>query len=275
MFRESYKNRKEFFIVICQQICYYDINETERKADIMKKNLISVILCAIWGIGSNGCADAAGNEKKNMNAVQPALLQADSSGSAATGTNSAAESGLNDLEWNLKLVNAAHPIGEFAPPELVTLRNGVQVDSRIYPDLQAMFDAMRAEGLAPITGEGYRTYDAQSKMMSSRISEYRWKGYSRTEAESMARAYVADPGTSEHQLGIAVDINSENDDNWSVYSWLAMHAHEYGFILRYPQGSESITGYAYEPWHYRYVGREAAAEIHESGQTLEEYLGAA
>ena len=223
------------------------------------------MICTIFGIGNTGCAAPQRTDEAKPGTVLP-----------AQGDHRTAQCELNAAsaaDWRLALVNAVHPIGDYQPPELVVLRNGVKVDSRIYPDLQQMFDDMRAEGLFPITGEGYRTFDDQTAMMKKRIREYRLKGYSRTESESMARAYVAEPGTSEHQLGLAVDINSENSDNWEVYNWLAAHAHEYGFILRYPEGGESVTGYAYEPWHYRYVGREAAQEITDCGLTLEEYLG--
>ena len=86
---------------------------------------------------------------------------------------------------------------------------------------------------------------------------------------------MAVPGTSEHQLGLAVDINAnpDNSTDEEVYAWLAENAWQFGFILRYPQDKTQITGIQYEPWHYRYVGREAAAHIHTSGQCLEEYLG--
>ena len=90
----------------------------------------------------------------------------------------------------------------------------------------------------------------------------------------MASEWVAAPGTSEHQLGIAVDINADKtkSTNDEVYAWLAEHAWEYGFILRYPKNKESITGTGYEPWHYRYVGKEAAKKIQQEGCCLEEYV---
>ena len=85
---------------------------------------------------------------------------------------------------------------------------------------------------------------------------------------------MALPGTSEHQLGIAVDINADKSkcSNNEVYAWLAENAHEYGFILRYPQGKLEMTGISYEPWHYRYVGVDAACEIYERRICLEEYF---
>ena len=88
---------------------------------------------------------------------------------------------------------------------------------------------------------------------------------------------MAEPGTSEHELGLAIDINADLDRSTSdeVYGWLAQNAWKYGFVLRYPADKTDITGIDYEPWHYRYVGQEAAKEMHKKGLCLEEYLGAA
>ena len=93
-------------------------------------------------------------------------------------------------------------------------------------------------------------------------------------AEKAAKEWVAVPGTSEHQLGIAVDINADKSrsTNEEVYQWLAKNAYKYGFILRYPQGKEDVTGTDYEPWHYRYVGNGAAEEIYNGQICLEEYM---
>ena len=100
------------------------------------------------------------------------------------------------------------------------------------------------------------------------------QGYSQVKAERTAKEWVALPGTSEHQLGIAVDINADKSkcSNEDVYGWLAENAYKYGFVLRYPPGKQKITGTSYEPWHYRYVGEEAAKEIYERGICLEEYF---
>lgn len=176
---------------------------------------------------------------------------------------------------NLILVNKSHPVPEQYSIDLTTLRNGVQVDSRIYPALQQMFDDMRAQGIYPIVGEGYRTHAQQEQMMEEKIEAYCAEGHSLSSAKKMAKKWVAEPGTSEHELGIALDINADPDSattNDTVYQWLASHAHSYGFILRYPQGKEDITGIDYEPWHYRYVGVKASDEIHKKQITLEEYL---
>lgn len=177
-------------------------------------------------------------------------------------------------DWQLILVNAEHPIPKDYEVELTQLANGIFLDSRIYPDLQKMFDDARSEGVHPIVGEGYRTYQAQQQIMKEKIDSFVLEGYSKSDAKKLAREWVAEPGTSEHELGIALDINAdEGSDAWEVYTWLADNAHQYGFILRYPQGKEEITGIDYEPWHYRYVGYEAAQEMYDQHITLEEYLG--
>lgn len=179
----------------------------------------------------------------------------------------------NQTEWCLILVNAEHTIPESYEAALLELSNGRFVDERIYPDLQQMFDDARVDGVYPTVGEGYRTHQAQEEIMENKVNEYIAQGYSDRDAEKLAKEWVAEPGTSEHELGLALDINAaEGEDPWEVYSWLADNAYRYGFILRYPSGKENITGIDYEPWHYRYVGKDAASDIYRQGITLEEYL---
>lgn len=177
-------------------------------------------------------------------------------------------------EWYLIVVNRWNEIPEDYSVTLTELSNGQKVDSRIYSYLQEMFDAMRAEGIYPVVREGYRTAEEQQKILDDKILAYIKEGYSRKRAEKLAKAWVAIPGTSEHQLGIAVDINADQSrsSNEEVYIWLAENAHSYGFIMRYPQEKEDITGTSYEPWHYRYVGKEAAEEIYAGQICLEEYM---
>ena len=177
-------------------------------------------------------------------------------------------------EWYLIVVNRWNEIPEDYRVELTELSNGQKVDSRIYPYLQEMFDAARKDGIYPVVREGYRTYEEQQKILDDKIKAYINEGYSQARAERTAKEWVALPGTSEHQLGIAVDINADKSksSNDEVYTWLAANAHNYGFILRYPQGKQEITGTSYEPWHYRYVGVDAAREIYERGICLEEYF---
>ena len=177
-------------------------------------------------------------------------------------------------DWKLIVVNRWNKLPEDYQVELTELSNGEKVDSRIYPALQEMFDDARAEQIYPIVRDGYRTMEEQQKEMDEKIQAYMDEGYSRKRAEKTAEEWVALPGTSEHQLGIAVDINADKSrcSNEEVYKWLSEHAHQYGFILRYPLGKQSITGTSYEPWHYRYVGVKAAQEIYQQQICLEEYM---
>lgn len=179
-----------------------------------------------------------------------------------------------DRPWNLILVNKDHPIPEDYSVTLLELSNGEKVDERIYPKLQEMFDAARAQGIYPVVVAGYRTHDVQQKLLDNKILDYENEGYSRNEAEKLAKQWVAVPGTSEHELGIAVDINADTSlcSSDALYSWLAENGYKYGFIYRYPQDKTDITGVINEPWHYRYVGVEAAKEINEQGICLEEYI---
>ena len=182
----------------------------------------------------------------------------------------------SESDWALMLINRSNPIpDDYQVGDLVELRGGQKVDRRIYPDLQAMFDAARADGVYPIVGSGFRTTEKQQQLMDDKIAAYRAEGHSEEEARRLAESWAAIPGTSEHQSGICADINAaggSDSTNEEVYAWLRDHAHRFGFILRYPEDKTDITGTIYEPWHYRYVGIAAATEIYNSNLCLEEYL---
>ena len=182
--------------------------------------------------------------------------------------------------WALILVNWDHTLpDDFSIPELTQLRNGHAVDSRAYPALQAMMDDARAAGLQPLICSSYRTWDIQDRLYEQEVKIWMDQGYAREEAMDRAAMWVARPGTSEHQTGLAVDIVDmsyqildKQQESTPVQKWLMAHCAEYGFILRYPADKSALTGISYEPWHYRYVGIEAAKEIMESELCLEEYL---
>lgn len=179
-----------------------------------------------------------------------------------------------DNGWNLILVNRDNYIPADYKVQLTELSNGKKVDSRIYPELQEMFDDARAQGYSLFVREGYRTQEEQQQLMDEKIEAYENEGKSKSEAKKLAEQWVVIPGTSEHQLGIAVDINADTTKSSSddVYNWLAENAHTYGFIKRYPSNKTDITGVINEPWHYRYVGKEAASVIYSQGICLEEYI---
>lgn len=182
-------------------------------------------------------------------------------------------------DWNLTLVNPWNPLPEDHTISLTRLKNGQAVDARCYPALQDMMDACRGAGLEPLICSSYRTQEKQEWLFENKVSQFLAKGLSEDAARAEAAKVVALPGTSEHQLGLAVDIVDTGyqllDDTQAdtpVQQWLMEHCWEYGFILRYPKEKEALTGIIYEPWHYRYVGRDAALAIRDSGLCLEEYL---
>ncbi len=147
----------------------------------------------------------------------------------------------------------------------------------IYDCNAAMEDA--GTGSQAIVLSAYRTYDHQTRLYNQKVQSLMDKGYSREDAERNAAMVNAYPGTSEHQLGLAVDIIDthlwklvEDQADLPAQKWLMENSWRYGFILRYPKGKTNITGIIFEPWHYRYVGKELAKELYESGMTMEEYF---
>lgn len=185
-----------------------------------------------------------------------------------------------EQEWNLLLVNPWNPIPENYEPELTYLRNGQAVDSRCYPELQQMMDDCRAAGFDPLICASYRTMEKQEALFEDKEARLIREGCPENEVEAEAAKVVAYPGTSEHQLGLALDIVDVSyqqldteQENTPVQQWLMKNSWKYGFVLRYPTDKSDITGIIYEPWHYRYVGKEAAAEMYENKLCLEEYLG--
>ena len=136
-----------------------------------------------------------------------------------------------------------------------------------------MFDEARANGLDLQAAHCYRTKQQQADILQSRVNEIVKQGYSEEQAIAEAQLTVALPNHSEHQLGLAIDIQKKGNTNADqLYAWLENNAYRYGFILRYPKNKTEETGFQYERWHYRYVGTDAAQLIQEEQLTLEEYL---
>ena len=182
-------------------------------------------------------------------------------------------------DWRLTLVNPWHPLPEGYEPELTQIENGHQVDARCAAALENMLAGCRAAGLSPLICSAYRTQEKQTSLYQNLVSKLIARGYSQEDAQAKAGIEVAIPGTSEHQLGLAVDIVDLNhqvldhtQQDTAVQQWLMAHCWEYGFILRYPSDKSEITGIIYEPWHYRYVGEDYALALRDAGLCLEEFL---
>ena len=192
----------------------------------------------------------------------------------------AADAASGEADGLLLLVNPWTPLPEdFLPGELVPVQNDQAVDARAYPDLQDMLQDMSQAGLSPLICSSYRSQERQQELYDNKVQRVMAEGVSREAAQAEAARWVARPGTSEHQTGLAVDIVSlsnqmldETQESTPEFQWLAENAWKYGFILRYPNDKSEKTGIAYEPWHFRFVGKEAAEEMHDLGLCLEEYL---
>ncbi len=179
------------------------------------------------------------------------------------------------------LVNPWNYLPENYDPELVYITNRDRMEASCADALNRMLSDCAAAGHSTTIASGYRTQADQEWLFQRKVNYYLDLGYSQSNAKTEAAKTIAIPGTSEHQLGLAVDISDVSypylDDaqaDTPAQQWLMAHCHEYGFILRYPKDTTHITGIIYEPWHYRYVGVDIATEIMEKGITLEEYLGA-
>ncbi|MDO4344097.1 MAG: M15 family metallopeptidase [Eubacteriales bacterium] len=242
----------------------------------LRKWLAIAAVAAAAGVGVSMAAD---NEIDKIKYTQTAGSEmggaeyAKTAGNGIVGMEYVQENDASN--WQLILVNRWNPIPEGYEVELTQLDHGQAVDNRIYPYLQEMFDAARSEGIYPTISSSYRSYETQQAEMEEKIGEYLAQGYSREEAADMAEEWVALPGTSEHELGMAVDITTADwtvQDAQTVWQWFLDNSYRFGFINRYPEEKADITGIAHEAWHYRYVGYEAAKEIYEKGICLEEYL---
>ena len=187
-----------------------------------------------------------------------------------------------EVDWRLALVNEDNPLSEDFEPETAEADGGYLFDIRAVEPLRALLQAGREAGLDLVVTSGWRSWAYQEQLFEDKVERVMAEtGLERAEAEEIAADEVARPGTSEHQLGLAVDIISnahpDLDEGWAETEeavWLKEHCAEYGFILRYPPDKSDITGIVWEPWHFRYVGKEAAVYIMENDLCLEEYLAA-
>lgn len=255
---KAYDNKKEDGVITMAESYDYTVDNFEEKTGENTRE--------------NSKADTQGDSKANTQGDSKADTREDSkdtfSGNVRNRDNSL-----------LVLVNKLYKLPDDYHVALHELNNGEMVAECMYEDLKAMwFDGEEQNpGFSYNVCSGYRTAEKQEQLLEQEIEDNINIGMSEEEADALLT--VAPSGYSEHETGLAVDIVSERnqmlDDTQELTpenQWLQEHCYEYGFILRYPKGKESVTGYSYESWHFRYVGKEAAKEIHDRGITLEEYL---
>ncbi len=188
---------------------------------------------------------------------------------------------MNVADWRLILVNRDYILPDGYKPELANAVEGgyddMYLDERVAPYYDEMYKAAYEDGIHLVPISGYRSVERQTRNFERKINYYIGEGYDKVEATQKAATIILPPGTSEHNAGLAMDICSleESFENTDEFRWLCENAADYGFILRYPEDKQHITKIIYEPWHWRYVGVEAAKAMKASGECLEEYLGVA
>lgn len=244
----------------------------------------------VGATGAASCAQAGASPVEV--ATHPfslgSALAADSPANASGATDAAVGLGLHapaltleDLPWNLRLINGEHPLPDsFEAPKLKSFADGAHaVDKRIYQSLQAMLKAARKANRHPVVCSSFRTHTKQKELYRARVQQCKGEGLTGKKAREEAAFWVARPGCSEHEAGLAVDLVDESyqeldkkQEKTKAQKWLMKHCADYGFILRYPTDKSDITNIGYEPWHYRYVGKEYARAITDSGLCFEEWL---
>lgn len=185
---------------------------------------------------------------------------------------------IDEEKWYLTLVNSSYRIPNSYEPDLVYVcGSGERLDRKVAEHYEKMYNAAKAEGINLTPCSGYRSYELQERNYNNKISFFESQGYSYEEAKVKAATIIMPPGSSEHNLGYAMDIVCVDEwfEDTAEFKWLTENAADYGFIMRYPKDKQDITKVIYEPWHWRYVGVELAKELKASGLVLEEYMGVA
>lgn len=225
-------------------------------------------------------SSSATESKEDSSALENTTSSKTSSISSYTPTVATPGDSLNS--WNLTLVNGKNPLpkGFSTSKEKIKASYardvGMLFDARAVSYLNAMCAAAEKDGVNLLVISSFRTNARQTTLYNNQVAKQKAKypEKSTEEIKKIASTISAYPGTSEHELGLAVDFNSveESFENTRHFQWLKTHAADYGFILRYTKEKQDITGVIYEPWHYRYVGEKHAKKINQLGYCLEEYI---
>lgn len=235
-----------------------------------------LILAGVWKVTSLALRHLAPEDAKEET-VPESSLETKEPGSALSDALSRT---VPVQKEELLLVNKNHPLEETYRPTLKKMSDyGVEVDASIYEALNDMLADGEKEGLCFWVASAYRSMERQRELLDEDIGTLVRQGLSYSEAYEEAVRETMPVGCSEHATGLAVDLVAkdyqmldERQANTDEIKWLQKNCSQYGFILRYPEGKEDITGVSYESWHFRYVGVDAAKEIMSQGITLEEYL---
>lgn len=241
--------------------------------------LLSIALVVLAVLLLTGRLQIGGNPSSNTGSLSSLPSQSSASSSVPPTLNEAAT--YFEDNWQLRYIGSSYPLPEDYNTAYVSVGQ-FSVDKRIAPDLKAMLKAAKDAGYDITIAGGYRSPERSQELYDKKVKDLQSQGYDTKDAKITAAQYVALPYQSEHNAGIAVDLNfpeaaSATGDNvdYSVfpsYQWMEAHCAEYGFILRYPTNKSNLTGAVYEPWHFRYVGKTHAEIIMRDNLCLEEYI---
>lgn len=257
------------------------VKKARGTASVGEASSLSVI--SIDSSQENLAAEVAFSSKAGSAAASSTPKSSAVAASSKVGSSSKTVPASGQLgQWNLKLVNRQNLLEnntniQTAKIEARFARDvGMKYDARAVSYLNAMCAAAEKDGVSLLVISSFRLHSRQVTLFQNQLKKVQANNPQLSEQAAIDKAatVVAYPGSSEHELGLAVDFNSveETFENTKQFAWLQAHAAEYGFIMRYPKSKQGITGVIYEPWHYRYVGKDHAAKINQLGYCLEEYV---
>ena len=242
---------------------------------------LTALACFVVGGTAYACTRKAAVPQLPELPAESLAQPAENGAQQSTLTAAQAQALLDDPR--MILVNHTHRITEDYPVETKECGSATAINKTLQTEAADAFLSMQAaaakDGVDVRMQSGYRSVSYQKKLYDDKTQYYRNKGLSEAAAREKAAAIVNPPGCSEHNCGLAADLNSpehtgldEGFENTTAFRWLCEHAADYGFILRYPKGAEAQTEITYEPWHWRYVGVENARKISASGLCFEDYI---
>lgn len=226
--------------------------------------------------GEENATEPAQTESADENGEQPQTESV--TAEPTTAKRKAMIVDINDAEnWALAMIGVNYPLPDKYSPNLSEAVDGssVKLDSRVATHYREMYNAAKQAGCILTPYSGYHTYSLQESTYTRKLNYYISQGYSEEQAAAETQKKTLPAGCSEHNAGLCMDIVSASSDfvNTKEFQWLCDNAMNYGFVLRYPENKQEITGVNYQPWHWRFVGVEAAKEMTQNNQCLEEYLG--
>ncbi len=258
------------------------------------KTIVTIALVGLLGVGTAAgiflsdrsqqqeppSADVQQEEKEEAPVESSSQKEEQGQSSQETKQQQLAEEFAKEKEeYYLLLANAENPLPQDWSIQTEEVQNGYEMDKRAAPAMREMIQAAKEDGVELMLCSAYRSVEKQQQLFDRSQQAYMAQGMSEEEAYAKTATETAIPGTSEHQTGLAADIVTPTyqmlDAGFAdtpAGQWLSEHAAEYGFVLRYPQDKQEVTGIIYESWHYRFVGKTHAKLMKESGLCLEEYL---